>query len=88
VDYTCRWPPCKQQRVSATLSVEKNSARPAQERLTSHFPSLLPDKFSPSPLNRPFPSPFLCPSACLLLPSVAPPHALHFLFIYAKPRKS
>lgn len=27
VDYTCRWPPCKRQRVQATLSVEKNSAR-------------------------------------------------------------
>ena len=59
VDYTCRWPPCKQQRVSAALSVEKNSARPAQDRLTSHFPSLLPDKFPP--LDRPFPFPFPFP---------------------------
>lgn len=25
VDYTCRWLPCKQQRMPATLSVEKNS---------------------------------------------------------------
>ncbi len=59
VDYTCRWPPCKQQRVSAALSVEKNSARPAQDRLTSHFPSLLPDKFPP--LDRPFPFPLRLP---------------------------
>lgn len=60
VDYTCRWPPCKQQRVSAALSVEKNSARPAQDRLTSHFPSLLPGKFPPySTAPSPSPSPSL-----------------------------
>lgn len=60
VDYTCRWPPCKQQRVSATLSVEKNSARPAQERLRSHFPLRQPGKLTPSPS----PSLFDCP-VCL-----------------------
>lgn len=58
VDYTCRWPPCKQQRVSATLSVEKNSARPAQERLRSHFPLRLPGKLTPLDLPLPLPLPF------------------------------
>ena len=69
VDYTCRWPPCKQQRVSATLSVEKNSARPAQERLRSHFPLRLPGKLTPLDLPLPLPLPLPFPLRLPRLPA-------------------
>lgn len=81
VDYTCRWPPCKQQRVSATLSVEKNSARPPQDRLRSHFPPLLPGKTpcataSPSPSIARLSASFCQASPCLMLYTVclSPPN--------------
>ena len=88
VDYTCRWPPCKQQRVSATLSVEKNSARPAQERLRSHFPLRLPGKLTP--LDPPLPLPLPFPLRLPRLPASfcqASPRPMLYTFCLSTPNQ-